>query len=278
MSVVARLLFTLTCIATVVVAGGCGLLLDPDRPQSSGVPGAGLRPLPGCGEPPDEHTVALYRMDDVTSGTLTDATGDHPGSFEDDVPEVTDGPSGCGRALVGGRPLFGLVEHHPDFLLRRGAVDLWVRVPDGSRFCEGIVSRDASQQDRPGHFTMYVNGDGRAGVRLQSSPIERGAIFLFSDAPLPRDTWTHVGVNFGPEGVQLFVDGDAQSGAGDRGDCSRTDDSCTADCTTGIEGNENPWVIAAGATGTPEGGFAGVNAHFSGSIDELRISSTNRAF
>jgi len=217
-------------------------------------------------------------MEDVLTGVLTDATGTHDGTFEGEVPEDVEGPGGCGRAMVSRAASHGVIPPHEEFRLTRGAIDLWVKVADRSRRCESFLSRDASQQDLPGHFTMYAADNGHLGVRLQSSPRDAGALVIFSDAPATPETWVHVGVNFGPEGIALFIDGVRQSGDGPNGECTSTDDICTADCTTSIEGNDNPWSVGAGSTGTIEGTAMGVNAHFFGALDEVRISSTHRDF
>jgi len=270
----------------ILLTAGCGLLLDPDpirMPRDGGRPpvdiGVGVvYPPLGCGDPMDDATVALFRMNGLASGVLVDETGRHDGDILGGAAEETEGPMGCGPAMVTGNPIYGVVPPSPEFQLARGSVDMWVKLDPGRASCETLLSRDAEFSERSGHFSIFAGSSNRIGLRLQSLS-DQGSIVVFADDGAPVDTWFHVGVNFGPEGVELFVDGVPKSG-GIVGDCSDArGDACTGpDCTTGIDGNDNPFTVAVGSTASTEGTADSVRDYLSGAIDELRISSARRDF
>jgi len=274
-------------LASLVSMTGCGLLLDPD-PLRSARRDAGNRPdigvgvtYPplGCDDPVDDATVALFRMNGLETGMLVDETGRHPGDIPRGPALETEGPPGCGPALITGRPIHGVIPPSEDFRLARGSIDLWVKLaPDRIR-CEGILSRDAQYSERPGHLSLFVSSSSRIGLRLQSVG-DQGSIIIFDPDPVAIDSWVHVGVNFGPEGVELFVNGVQKSG-GEVGDCSdaRGDNACTgSECTTGIDGNDNPFTVAVSSTTSTEGTADSLTDYFSGAIDEVRVSSSRRDF
>jgi len=232
---------------------------------------------PGCGAMPDGDTVALFRMEDLASGQLTDATGDHHGTFHRmNAPTVVAGPSGCGMAFGGGIDIAGRVPNDPLFDLSAGSVDFWFR-PAMLAPTEawGLVSRDATG-DVPGNFTAFYSGEGRLVARLQATDRSQN---VCSNGPLPLDEWVHVGINFGPSGPFLFIDGVAQAGTGTWISISRPDEPCVTGVTAvgGTVGTDQIWSIGA-STANSGSGVGFLDAFMQGALDEVRISRTPRDF
>ncbi|MDX2019759.1 MAG: LamG-like jellyroll fold domain-containing protein [Deltaproteobacteria bacterium] len=233
-----------------------------------------LPDAPTCDERSRPDDVMLLRFEESTGAkTVVDARGAHPGTVRAGGVVSVSGPSACGAAMLfepgpGGFPLIE-VPHHPDFNLASGSLRFWLRLPAGQQRTRiGIVSRDAFREMRPGHLTVYWVESGHLVVRLQGATQVGGRC---SDVPLARDVWTNVGINFGPLGFQLFVNGVEQTAAPP--DIFVPTSSCGTNTTDGIDGNENPWVIGANADGSDEGSADPVEGFAQGvAIDNFRLS------
>jgi hypothetical protein len=235
----------------------------------------------------DPYTVALYRLDEPDgSSAFVDGTGAFDGDVVGTLTSSGDTacPSGASWDLA--TNVYGVVSDDPAFHLPRGSVEVFVKPHLNIGSCQGIVGRDARLQDRPGHFSILMNAEHRVIVRLQGLFDDR-EVWVMSE-PLVVDAWTHIGVNFGPPAapgdpiLELYVDGVRQSitDADLLGNCMPIVPAgmCNADCTTGIDGNENPWVIGAASHFSGEGSADNISNFFNGHVDHVRISCTHRAF
>jgi hypothetical protein len=229
-----------------------------------------------CDDPLDPWTVGLYRMEDVAQETFSDSVGSLDGIFVGATPTTVDGPPGCGQALSIVGAMFAVAPLSTAWQLEEGSIDFWVRLPSPPTDASGlgIISRDASGQEFPGHLTASYLSDGRVVTRLQSSTTE----VIRCSEPLDPDTWYFVGINFGPPDLELFIDGVR---AENRGvwNTGGTVYTCGEPLEIGLDGNNNPWVIGASAVGSNEGGYTDTKDFFSGgAIDELRLSMTRRPY
>ena len=272
---------------TVLILGCTGFNPEFDSAGAGGSGGEAVA-VQGCGEPPDEYTVALYSFEDLSDGAMFDSTEAHSGRFVGGTPPSVPGPPGCGNAFEVSEPKYGLVDDSPAFDLEEGSVEVWLRAPSQFRRRRlGVVSRDAQDQDFPGHFSLYVasvaedEGDdaefvqGHVVVRLQTEDI---TIAHCSEEPLSPGGWAHIGVNFGPGGLELYVDGDRQRREGFV-DLDVFDVPCGGRIRTGIDGNDNPWVLGARSERSDEGQAEPVEHWLEGAaIDEFRISRARRDF
>lgn len=241
-------------------------------------------PEPPCAARAADDDVLLYTFDEVPAFTTTvaDARGQHPavarplGAVVDRAP----GPEGCGLAARFAEGRYLEVPSHPDFDLSAGALDFWVQATPTAdrRLMEGILSRDASGTARSGHLSVYRACDGHLLVRLQRT--NAPDVYRCSDGPLVGERWAHVGLNFGPPGVELYVDGELQTNTSSttvRWDCG-SPVPCGAPSSQGIDGNENPIVLGVSSHGSEEGSAAPVTRPFSGLIDSFRLSRNRRSF
>jgi len=250
---------------------------DSVRPKDLPLPDLPLPDLPPpCASAPDPDTVALLTFEG-SGNTVSDATGKHPGAVVGSGVARVPGQAGCGKAVAFPNAItdYVTIPDSPDWDLTQGSVDFWVRIdtpsPAGFR---GIVSRDANQQALPGHFTVFQLCDGGLAVRLQKDLNDRD---VRCSTPVSLGVWHHVGVNFGPGGLALYIDGVEATR-------SETLKSCTfqLQCGTsgdqGLAGNDNPWVLGASSSGSVEGQATPVVYPFDGAIDSFRVSSVRRAF
>lgn len=95
--------------------------------------------------------------------------------------------------------------------------------------------------------------------------------------------WHHLGVNFGPPGVELWIDGVLQTGTGEvinieppRGP---TANPCTGMSSDGIAGNDIPWFFGVNNGFSSPGTTDDLRSYFrGGSFDHIRISRARRDF
>jgi len=230
----------------VVLASGCGLVLDTDPgPDGGGVadgstndsfardsdPGdvgemdaippirdamttdgpsptdARIDASPPCLPPAsDPAVVAHYTFDSDPPSRISDQTGNHHGSLTDGVVHV---PGVCGDAIAfpaAGEIPHGKISDNPAFHIAEGSLELYVRVAAHDNF--GILSRDEQSAREPGHLSIYTGEDGYLIVRLQDMEPEDNAVWLCSNTPVRVGAWTHIGVSWGGDQlVQLWVDG-----------------------------------------------------------------------
>jgi hypothetical protein len=245
----------------------------PDvAPADAPVPDA----APPCVAKVDPATLLLYTFSG--SGTqVTDATGKHHGALVGSGVARGLGAPGCGTAAVFPKSSssYVVVPDATDWDLAQGSVDFSLRIDTPAvPYLRGIVSRDADNVDKPGHLSIYQLPDGGIAVRLQ---LTLNSGFVRCSPPVTFGAWHHVGVNWGPGGLELFVNGAA---------AQRTDSlkpgpitlQCGTSTEKGIEGNDNPWVLGTSSHQSAEGAATPTSFPFDGAIDSFRISKARRAF
>ncbi|MBW2735004.1 MAG: hypothetical protein JRH20_21700 [Deltaproteobacteria bacterium] len=202
---------------------------------------------PLCNTQVDQDTLALLTFDPIEGDHVADLTGNHPGTLVGVGWSKVSGPAGCGDAVflpLSDHPYVTLADT-PDWQLDQGSVELWVRFdtpPDAAS--QGILSRDALEMDFPGHLSIFRACDGRIAARLQGL----GSQVVRCSQPLPEGVWVHIGLNFGPEGLQLFVNhvlAKETLSAPYGGRCTLRAACGSGALGMGIAGNNNPWVLGA---------------------------------
>ncbi len=228
-----------------------------------------------------EGVVALYTFDgDEGRSQVSDVVGGHNGSVQLGVVATVAGPEGCGRAFsFGANPQYIVIDDSPDWDMDVGSIDLWLWLPATLQDHVGVLARDLSGRDQPGHFSLFVNDQGRAIVRVQpqSADFDNSTdAVACSTALLPRQAWVHLGVNFGPPAVELYVDGVV--GRWNGANSITSDWGCGQPGAWGIAGNDLPWAVGRAtfeSTGILE--YLEFPA-FGCAIDHLRISNRRRDF
>ena len=244
---------------------------------SSGAAGAAERLAPGaydCPQYVDSATLAIYFF----QSDLTDSAGNHTGNYAGSTPpQYLAAPPNCGTGLALSSQYYVYIGDSPDWDLDRGSLDFWFypsSIPDFDPY--GILSRDANGSVSRGHITIYQAGNtsGRIVVRMQDG----SDLFVCSDAPVTLGSWMHIGLNFGPPQVELYINGTRQSYTG-LVPLYGSWETCSIEGAHGIAGNSNFWVIGASADLSTEGDTNNVRGYAAGAgINALRISDQRRDF
>lgn len=214
-------------------------LLRTDGPQ-----------LTFCTSKIDADTLALLTFESTSMpGGFDDISGrGHTGKIHGSAQQGASGKPGCLKAAVfdGQADSYVEIADHTDFKLASGSVDLWVRFDKAGT--AGIVSKDASGTNEDGHLTLFRACDDSIVVRQQLGGDQH---FVQCSAPVSSGDWHSVGVNFGPGGLELWIDGQqsTRSGALPCGESY----VCGSSTETGISKNSNPWVLGAHAMNSTDG-------------------------
>jgi hypothetical protein len=145
-----------------------------------------------------------------------------------------------------------VIDHDPSLELDEGSLVLDFTADDvlGT---QSLLSKDSEGYDDGGHLSIWLQGD-QVVARLQSAD---ASYSLSSDPGAIEAGKAHqVAVSFGDDGFRLYVDG------------VQVDQS---DYTGGIEQNEMPLVIGAGAQRSSDGGADNLQDFFNGTIAQLTI-------
>ena len=195
----------------------------------------------------NEGVVALYTFDgDEGRSQVADSAGDNDGVVQSGLATTVDGPEGCSRAFsFGAGDRYIVIDDTPLWDLEVGSIKSWLWLPAELPNHVGVFSRDRSGREESGHISLFVDVEGRAEIRVQprddSSDNSTDAVAC-SAALLPRQQWVHLGVNFGPPAVELYVTV-----------CSRNGRGLTQSPTNGSAGNRasmgSPETICRGSWG-----------------------------
>ena len=250
-------------------------------PVDTGIPDAGQL----CVESTDPDTVALYTFNTTTGTTVKDETMAHHGQIEDMNgvrsifgPRIASG-STCGTA-VSFDGSYIVVPDASDFQLSVGSIDLWVKIAGTATAPQGVISRDAENRNLPGHLTIFRTCMDHIVLRVQDDSLP--SVHECSDLPIPRNVWTHIGVNLGPPEVELYINSVRTTHTGTVTMCNISGGTWSVQCgqsgSLGISGNFNPWVFGASSAGSEEGSNLPIGTGLQGAIDNVRISSVRRGF
>jgi hypothetical protein len=244
----------------------------------------------------DAATTGLFTFADVGGGKFVNQVAGGPTGSLVNGPGYTSqhhaGPPGCagGGGLTTPEPPhtakcisscatvdctqsgYAVIPSWPGTKLKSGSLDVWVRF-DKTTGVHGIVSRDAVG-DAQGHFSLYRHADGFIAARLQEAS-DIKSDFLVCSKPVVVNTWYHVGVNFGPKGLELYVNGVRSAEVKTTSDGTCVDGK---DRDVGLEGTDQPWIVGAMGWWTCVGTSAPVTYPLRGTVANFRISKVRRDF
>ncbi|MDJ0894329.1 MAG: Ig-like domain-containing protein [Alphaproteobacteria bacterium] len=199
------------------------------------------------------------------------------------VPQVitnVSSPAGNNSALLfdRGAETFAVVQHDVSLEMGEGTVALWVQPTDiGGK--QIFLSKDNSGTDDGGHFHIGLEGNqlflrtapGNGDSNVEYRTKVEGGVFT-------EGQWAHVALTYGPEGVTVYVDGEAIP-SGDwqklRGNAPESPNDFEGFFTFG---NENPLVFGASTAAVQDGGTpyeiaACARDFFDGAIDGVGVYS-----
>ena len=149
------------------------------------------------------------------------------------------------------------IPHDDNLLLDQGSIQFWFNTDNVDKR-QGLFSKDSRGYDDGGHFSMFVD-DGLVVVRLQS---DDASFTVSSTVEVEASEWNQVTFNFGPNGMELFVNGQLAGTnryAGGLGESS------------GGSGNEEPIVLGANQWASSDGVANKLTNFFTGRVDEFAV-------
>lgn len=212
-----------------------------------------------CVPTTDADTVALWAFEEA-GPDFADTTGTHDGTTLVGSSARVDGPRFCGQAFDVDGTGYGVVPNSTDFDLDVGSISMWVRF-DREGPQEGVLSRDESGVDTPGHFTVRRLVDSTLEARIQTTGLTYSCV---TATPVASGVWHELVVRFGPPDYEMVLDGVVVPGC--VGDAA-------APWTTGIGGNTNPFSVGANSQLTEPGVATDATDLLDGAIDHVEIRS-----
>jgi hypothetical protein len=249
----------------------------PDDATSDAAPDGGSPRCP-AGDP---AVVALYTFD---ASDLSDSVGGRDGRAVGGALTYVAGPPGCGTAVAfpGAGTIYGIIDDAATFDIGpTGSVDFWFLTDAATTTHVGLLSRDQSGSSPTGQLNLAVTIDGSPYARIQTAA---GEAVVCGPPGLAHGMWHHFGVNFGPPGFELFVDGMRMDENREVPIVEPPSDT-TFTCGTNTDGDltgsmgslpiylgVNNGYSSAGTTDDQRGFFR------DGAIDHLRFSNERRDF
>ncbi len=148
------------------------------------------------------------------------------------------------------------IPHDDSYLLRSGAIAFWFRA-DSVLGNKGLFSKDSSGYDNGGQVTISMTG-ATVRARLESSSAQHDLVA----GPVLANTWYHVVLTFGPDGMHLFLNGTEASSSSYTGGLG---------ATSGGSGNTEPIALGVDTSTSGNGTISGWSNPFAGRMDDVRI-------
>jgi len=152
---------------------------------------------------------------------------------------------------------FVLIPHHDYYLLDSGAVGMWFK-PASTSGTRGLFSKDSAGRDSGGQVTIYLSGSAVV-AQMESATADN---VLTSGNVISANTWYHVMLVWGPDGMKMYLNGSPAASGSYRGGTWTS---------SGGSGNFEPIVIGADARGSGNLTHAPLTNYFNGRIDDVRI-------
>ncbi len=205
---------------------------------------------PGSSSP---TPIGLWNFDETSGSTVADSIAGNDGSVQSGAtPGLGGAPSGNYAVGYDGTDDHIEIPHSSEYLLLSdGSVQAWFNA-DTTGTTQGIFSKDSTNYDTGGHFTLRLIGDD-IELRIQSTS---QSYYVQYPNSVSSGSWYHVVVTFGSGGLHLYVNGQL-----------RDSDAYTG----GLLGNTEPIAIGANAWQSGDNTLSGLNQHFDGRIDAVAI-------
>ena len=210
------------------------------------------------GDPLSSFANTVDRIGPVGHWRFEESSGtdaDNDVIYHNGVTLGAEGIDGDGSAAsFDGYNNFVEIPYFDDLPLDRGSVQLWFNTPDvNSR--QGLFSKNSNDD---GTLAIWIE-NGEINVRLRSDDSSHN---IRSNFDLSVEEWRQVTLNFGPDEMELYVDG-TLAGTSDHAGGLGT--------PSGGSGNSKSVIIGAIAEATGDGVANNLKNFFQGRIDEVVI-------
>ncbi|MEL7149604.1 MAG: LamG-like jellyroll fold domain-containing protein, partial [Pseudomonadota bacterium] len=240
-----------------------GAVMDGGAGDDSLTSGAGADRLTGGtgddtirgGDEPEGAPVILMTFEDNADTFAADETlNAHGGIYQGGATPSVPGWNGDGTAVgLDGDDDYVEIPDSSDFDLDAGTVALRFNA-DTLSGTQALVSRDSAYYDGGGHFRLVVTSNGTVQLRIQD---ESHSCYLNSPAgTVAPGEWHHVAISFGPDGLEMFVDGTSVA---------------THSYTGGLAGNDEPWTLGADQWQSGNAIADNLKNFFEGALDEFTL-------
>ena len=206
----------------------------------------------------DANTIALYHFNSSSGGIVTDEVGNHNGTLQDDATITTGSGGYFGEGLLldgsGDYVRLGNVHKTPIRDTSLGTVELWVKLQSAPSYF--VVLGSGSEYGGNWDDGFFLGRHWNYGQNLMFGVWGPGWKFAHSSID-PADlvgSWHHIAGTWGPEGVELWLDGNL----------------IATNSYTGSLPNPNYATVLIGTDSW--------RWHTPGVIDEVRISDIQRDF
>jgi len=168
------------------------------------------------------------------------------------------GPFGQNCLQLDGNNDYVYITHQRDYNFQVGTIELWF-FADNTNGLQSIICKDHINFGTGGHFHLFLDGDDlRIRSQTTFNSLDQRIANIVDD-----DVWHHVAVVFGTGGgLKVFFNGvlEYQNGG----------------WTQGFNGNREPLLIGADATGSQPSYDSNRGNEFDGRISNLRLSNIRR--
>lgn len=117
-----------------------------------------------------------------------------------------------------------------------------------------LFTKDASEQDKPGHLAAYIEGNGTLKVRFQDT---EKSYYYTAKGAIDRDTDYDLAVSFGDDGVAVFLNG--------------VRIAYNSDVDINWADNSEYLIFGAAGWSSTPGTTNNVNSHLNGTISDIAI-------
>ncbi len=212
------------------------------------------------GDNPSGRLISSWSFEESSGAMANDDVSGHHGAYK--LGCILGQSGRFGNAVrYNGSNSYVLVGHHVDFLLDQGSLSFWFNSADPGRD-QAFISKDSGMLDTGGHLDIRIDNPPYLQVRLQSTTVDD----YYVNAPMTimADTWYHVVFTFGPEGMQLFINGSLV-------DTNAYTGGMSGPSSGGEDGNLEPMVFGASTYLSNDFVESPLYRHAFGLIDEVQI-------
>lgn len=182
-------------------------------------------------------------------GPAIEEIGEINGTYFGDATGGGSGPLGTAVSFDGSGDYIR-IPHDEIFERPVGTFTFWVRTPNANQNM-GLLGKDASGRSE-GQFTAKLRF-GRVDFELETAS---NSYSIRSSTSLRNNTWEHVALSWGPQGLKVFVNG-----------VEEDSDAFTG----GIESNTQPLALGGNTSNSGDGTATPLFDYFTGDIDDLRF-------